>query len=414
MNNLREIQAIKRLSPHRNIVVLEEVLYDPPSGRLALVFELMEGNLYELMKGKSSAYMNTMWKCFHIGNAAELQQSDRRQPLGEGTVKSFMRQIFTSLDHMHGKGVFHRDIKVRIESPFLLVHLRCTPNVSSFCDLQPENILVDKLGRHLKLADFGSCRGIHCKPPFTEYISTRWYRPPECLLTCGMYGMEMDIWGAGCIQFELTALYPLFPGLDEADQIHRIHNILGTPNDGVVAKFRQHAPPNATFTFPPQRGVGLSALLPDADERFLDILSQSVAYDVSQRITSKHALKHPYFADSISFSSGAGRVAKTVAKDKSRVAKNARGLAKVADSASAVVPVQIKAEAPQQGKQRSMVSLLLARVSVCADNLYIIDHIRFYQISHLHVRIIRRCSSKNQWQETKLFIEKEQIRITII
>jgi serine/threonine protein kinase len=229
-----------------------------------------------------------------------------------------------------------------------------------------------------------------------------------------MYGMEMDIWGAGCIQFELTALYPLFPGLDEADQIHRIHNILGTPNDGVVAKFRQHAPPNATFTFPPQRGVGLSALLPDADERFLDILSQSVAYDVSQRITSKHALKHPYFADSISFSSGAGRVAKTVAKDKSRVAKNARGLAKVADSASAVVPVQIKAEAPQQGKQRSMVSLLLARVSVCADNLYIIDHIRFYQISHLHVRIIRRCSSKNQWQETKLFIEKGQIRITII
>jgi hypothetical protein len=55
VNSLREIQAIKRLSPHRNIIVLEEVLFDPPSGRLALVFELMEGNLYELMKGESSA-----------------------------------------------------------------------------------------------------------------------------------------------------------------------------------------------------------------------------------------------------------------------------------------------------------------------------------------------------------------------
>lgn len=39
-------------------------------------------------------------------------ETDRRQHFGEATVKSFMRQIFTSLDHMHGKGVFHRDIKV--------------------------------------------------------------------------------------------------------------------------------------------------------------------------------------------------------------------------------------------------------------------------------------------------------------
>ena len=28
----------------------------------------------------------------------------------------------------------------------------------------------------LKLADFGSCRGVYSKQPYTEYISTRWYR----------------------------------------------------------------------------------------------------------------------------------------------------------------------------------------------------------------------------------------------
>jgi renal tumor antigen len=43
----------------------------------------------------------------------------------------------------------------------------------------------------LKLADFGSCRGIFSKQPYTEYISTRWYRAPECLLTDGYYGPEM-------------------------------------------------------------------------------------------------------------------------------------------------------------------------------------------------------------------------------
>ena len=43
MNNLREIQALRRLSPHAHIIKLLEVLYDQPTGRLALVFELMVG-----------------------------------------------------------------------------------------------------------------------------------------------------------------------------------------------------------------------------------------------------------------------------------------------------------------------------------------------------------------------------------
>jgi renal tumor antigen len=52
VNNLREIQALRRLSPHEHVITLEEVLYDQPTGRLALVFELMDANLYELIKGK--------------------------------------------------------------------------------------------------------------------------------------------------------------------------------------------------------------------------------------------------------------------------------------------------------------------------------------------------------------------------
>ena len=48
----KQIQALKRLSPHPNIITLLEVLYDEPTGRLALVFELMEMNMYESIKGK--------------------------------------------------------------------------------------------------------------------------------------------------------------------------------------------------------------------------------------------------------------------------------------------------------------------------------------------------------------------------
>ena len=135
----------------------------------------MECNIYELIKGK-------------------------KVHLPEATVKSFTYQLMKAVEHMHRNGIFHRDIK-------------------------PENLLVaDTL---LKLADFGSCRGIHSKKPYTEYISTRWYRAPECLLTDGYYGSEMDIWGIGCVMFETLALFPLFPGSNEADQIERIHKVRG-------------------------------------------------------------------------------------------------------------------------------------------------------------------------------------------
>lgn len=41
VKKLTEIQALKILSPHENIIKLIEVLYDEPTGKLALVFELM-------------------------------------------------------------------------------------------------------------------------------------------------------------------------------------------------------------------------------------------------------------------------------------------------------------------------------------------------------------------------------------
>lgn len=47
-------------------------------------------------------------------------------------------------------------------------------------------------GDQVKLADFGSCKRINAEHPYTEYISTRWYRAPECLLTDGYYDYKVD------------------------------------------------------------------------------------------------------------------------------------------------------------------------------------------------------------------------------
>jgi renal tumor antigen len=84
--NTREIQALRRLSPHPHIIHLFEVLYDEPTGRLALVFELMDCNLYEAIK-------------------------DRKHYLSESVVRNLMYQALKGISHMHYNGIFHRDIK---------------------------------------------------------------------------------------------------------------------------------------------------------------------------------------------------------------------------------------------------------------------------------------------------------------
>lgn len=56
--------------------------------------------------------------------------------------------MFQGLAFMHKHGFFHRDIK-------------------------PENMLVK--GDVMKVADFGLAREIRSRPPYTDYVSTRWY-----------------------------------------------------------------------------------------------------------------------------------------------------------------------------------------------------------------------------------------------
>ena len=52
VNKIKEIQALRKLSPHPNIVNMHDVLFDPNTYTLGIVFELMDKNLYDLISGK--------------------------------------------------------------------------------------------------------------------------------------------------------------------------------------------------------------------------------------------------------------------------------------------------------------------------------------------------------------------------
>ena len=195
---------------------------------------------------------------------------NRKKYLPEKKAKYWIYQTLKALEFMHKNGIFHRDIK-------------------------PENILLSK--NKVKLADLGSCKGIYSKPPFTEYISTRWYRSPECLLTDGYYNYKMDIWGLGCVFYEILTLEPLFPGDDEIDQVNKINYILGSPPNDLFQKFVKNSAHRNEFNFEYQKGVGINKYLNHVSPNIVDLIGKMLIYDPDLRPTARECLNHECFKE---------------------------------------------------------------------------------------------------------------------
>ncbi|KAL5099851.1 hypothetical protein RYX36_004178 [Vicia faba] len=237
--NLREVKSLRKMN-HPNIVKLKEVIRE--SDILYFVFEYMECNLYQLMK-------------------------DREKLFSESEIRNWCFQVFQGLAYMHQRGYFHRDLK-------------------------PENLLVSK--DIIKIADFGLAREIDSQPPYTEYVSTRWYRAPEVLLQSYIYNAKVDMWAMGAIMAELFSLRPLFPGASEADEIYKICGVIGSPTteswtDGLkLAR-------DINYQFPQLAGINLSALIPSASNHAISLIQSLCSWDPCKRPTASEALQHPFF-----------------------------------------------------------------------------------------------------------------------
>lgn len=145
---------------------------------LCIAFELLDTNLYELIK------------------------LNHFRGLSLSIVQLFSKQILYGLALMKDAAIIH-------------------------CDLKPENILLCTSSvkpAEVKIIDFGSA----CMEDHTvySYIQSRYYRSPEVVLGY-QYTTAIDMWSFGCIVAELFLGLPLFPGASEFDLLKRMIKILG-------------------------------------------------------------------------------------------------------------------------------------------------------------------------------------------
>ena len=154
---------------HPNVIKLKELIRVVNDAYL--IFEYRERDLLKLIN----------------------ERKEKGKSLSNNEIRLVTRQITEGLFCIHKNGFFHRDLK-------------------------PDNILIgDEL--EVKIIDFGIAKEIRSVPPFTEYISTRWYRAPELLFRFPTYSAPVDVFALGCLVAEMYLKKPLFQGNSEMDRI---------------------------------------------------------------------------------------------------------------------------------------------------------------------------------------------------
>nr|KJB08045.1 hypothetical protein B456_001G060800 [Gossypium raimondii]KJB08047.1 hypothetical protein B456_001G060800 [Gossypium raimondii] len=233
LTSLREINILASFN-HPSIVKVKEVVVDDHDN-VYMVMEYMEHDLKALMESMK-------W------------------PFSTSDVKCLMLQLLEGVKYLHDNWVLHRDLKT-------------------------SNLLLSSQGE-LKICDFGMARQYGSpQKPYTTKVVTQWYRAPELLLGAKTYSTAVDMWSVGCIMAEMLAKQPLFKGTSEIDQLRKIFDTLGTPNEKIWAGFSELPGSKANYSkqrynllrkkFPVASFTG-SAVLSDAG---FDLLNRLLTYD---------------------------------------------------------------------------------------------------------------------------------------
>ncbi|ETS64007.1 hypothetical protein PaG_02343 [Moesziomyces aphidis] len=323
ITSLREIQSLTMARHNANVVRLHEVCIGKTLDQIFLVMEFVEHDL------------KTLLTSFHRA----------RTCFAPSEVKTLMHQLLSATVQLHEDFIVHRDLKtsnllmnnrgILKVADFGLARRYTDPIAGWIAPSQPRSSTGTTQQREQREQD-------PLKGGMTDLVVTLWYRAPELLLLNQiaesrerehkhashrasnsqpapdqaraqdpppLYDESIDVWSIGCIFAELLLTSKtgqgLFQGKDEVDQFRRIASVLGPPNTTIWPELplysRAHARIAASSTTPAseedrikrrlEREFHPTRLTPAA----LDLLFRLLHYDPKQRISAKHAIKHPFF-----------------------------------------------------------------------------------------------------------------------
>jgi serine/threonine protein kinase len=204
--NFKAIKSIRSLRSK----TLSLVLFREMQSLRILAGNMMILHLYDLFPDESCLNLVLDYVSSDLNKVLTLSRKQKHL-LSPRLIQSYMNMILSGICYMHSKNIIHRDMK-------------------------PSNILINALGR-IKLSDFGLARVFTSDRGTKEMnshimsheVATRWYRPPELLLSTNSYGYEVDAWSVGTIIAEMLIQKPIFAGINDIDQMFRIFQILGSP-----------------------------------------------------------------------------------------------------------------------------------------------------------------------------------------
>uniref|UniRef100_A0A8C7GB98 Cyclin dependent kinase 18 n=1 Tax=Oncorhynchus kisutch TaxID=8019 RepID=A0A8C7GB98_ONCKI len=234
---IREVSLLKNLK-HANIVTLHDIIHTDRS--LTLVFEYLDSDLKQ-----------------YLDNCGNLMSMNN--------VKIFMFQLLRGLSYCHKRKILHRDLKPQNLNLF---------NTHSACLARAKSVPTKT---------------------YSNEVVTLWYRPPEVLLGTTEYSTPIDMWGVGCILFEMATGRPMFPGSSVKEELHLVFRIIGTPKEdswpGISNndEFR-------SYMFPEYRPQPLinHCSIPNLYSGVVCI-SVLFQYDTRTRVSAEASLRHTYF-----------------------------------------------------------------------------------------------------------------------
>jgi len=154
----QEVSLLKALSTHPNLIAYRESFLQEP------------GNLYIIMSLADGGDLRCVVKECQVQKVA----------IPEPIVLSWIKQTLSGLQHLHGQGVVHRDLK-------------------------SSNIFLCQGRQRVRIGDFGISRVLESTAFATSCVGTPAYMSPE-LMRNERYDFHVDMWALGCICFELSTL----------------------------------------------------------------------------------------------------------------------------------------------------------------------------------------------------------------